>query len=605
MKVVVRAVFTIFAVGSFSAFAQIASSEAGACNTKTAQLLVEQQVAESKSVTARPKRIKILLRSADFLWPLDQPTARGYFVEAYKTAGEHFTEKGFETANLARSGSGGSVFTQMPDLRTEVIKAVAKRDPELAKKFTDQILAEYEKAAKDRNENDKTREQADLLNMAADSADTNPEFSRYLFRRLMTYPLIQNWFWTLYSTARKNQSLADSIYAEALQNFRNETPNHLLYLSAYPFGNTKMFGQDGSRYIANEQTGFVPDPSLQRAFLDTFFSRIIAFAANPDDINQVPEKYYSPEAVNMVTALNDIEPIIIERFPAMLQRFTVARSAANSLLTAEMRKDIASKEKFASQNSATFEERIAELEEAEGKGKLTDSMIARIVYPGVIRKDEQYEIYLSWIPKIRDEKVRNEVMNYFWYLRSQLAIKEDRLDDAERMAQKVPEIDHRAVVMFDIAKKQLDSINDSGAAFGTLNNVSKVARSAPNSVAKAQVLLSLVQFYERINHSVALDELSESVRVVNQLDDPDLFQNWIFRQIVGKDFAFMTSISLPGSNFEGIFTDIGKKDFEMALANARGFDDKYFKTIAVLAIAKNCIQPKAPPAKPKAPAAKP
>ena len=60
----------------------------------------------------------------------------------------------------------------------------------------------------------------------------------------------------------------------------------------------------------------------------------------------------------------------------------------------------------------------------------------------------------------------------------------------------------------------------------------------------------------------------------------------------------MTSISLPGGNFEGLFTDMGKKDFEMSLANARGFDDKYFRTIAVLAIAKNCVQAK-PPATPK------
>ena len=61
----------------------------------------------------------------------------------------------------------------------------------------------------------------------------------------------------------------------------------------------------------------------------------------------------------------------------------------------------------------------------------------------------------------------------------------------------------------------------------------------------------------------------------------------------------MASISLPGNNLEGLFTDLGKKDFEMSLANARGLDDKYFRTIAVIAIAKNCI-----PVKPPAPSKK-
>ena len=168
------------------------------------------------------------------------------------------------------------------------------------------------------------------------------------------------------------------------------------------------------------------------------------------------------------------------------------------------------------------------------------------------------------------------------------------------MSAKVPELDHRAILLFEIAKIQLDSTNDASSAFDTLNGVSKLTRSAPNSVAKAQILFSLVQFYDRVNHTVALEELAEAVRVVNQLEEPDLFQGVIYRQIMGKDFGYSAGISLPGSNLEGMFTEIGKKDFEMALANARAFNDKYFRTIGTIAIAKNCIQPKAPaPAKKK------
>ena len=54
----------------------------------------------------------------------------------------------------------------------------------------------------------------------------------------------------------------------------------------------------------------------------------------------------------------------------------------------------------------------------------------------------------------------------------------------------------------------------------------------------------------------------------------------------------------PGSNLEGMFTEMGKKDFEMSLANARAFNDKYFRTISTIAVAKNCITVK-PPAPPK------
>jgi tetratricopeptide (TPR) repeat protein len=281
----------------------------------------------------------------------------------------------------------------------------------------------------------------------------------------------------------------------------------------------------------------------------------------------------------------------------MLQRFTVARAQANAALTAEMRKDMEDLEKSASQSTKSFDESIKALEEADSKGTLTDYMIAQILFQRKLRTDKHFAAYEPWLAKIKDDNTRPNLTSYFWYIRAELAIKEKRFEEAEKMAAKVPELDHRSVLLLAIAKVHLDSTNDAAAGFEMLNGISKLARSAPNSVAKAQVLFSLVQFYERVNHSVALDELGEAIRVVNQLEDPDLFQNWFYRQISGKDFGFMASISLPGNNMEKMFSELGKKDFEMSLANARAFDDKYFRTISVIAIAKNCVAVKPPTSK--------
>ena len=94
--------------------------------------------------------------------------------------------------------------------------------------------------------------------------------------------------------------------------------------------------------------------------------------------------------------------------------------------------------------------------------------------------------------------------------------------------------------------------------------------------------------YEKINHSVALDELGESIRVTNSLKDPDIFATTVRRQITGKDFGFYASFSTPGYDLEKTFEDFSKKDFELSLANAKALDDKYFRTLAVIAVAKTC-----------------
>ncbi|MFN2501822.1 MAG: hypothetical protein ABR530_07420 [Pyrinomonadaceae bacterium] len=582
----------LLALGSAAAFSQISSAESGACNPKTAQMLVEQQVLESKSVVERPKRIKILLRSADFLWPLDRVTARSYFIEAFKTAGEHFAEKGFERKTI---GDDPSSFAMLPDQRIEVIRAVAKRDGELAKKFLEQVLAEYEKTKAGRGDLDSNREQGDLLSLAAESVNTNPEFAKTLFRSMMRYPPSQNWFFSLYAAARSDQKFADAMYSEALQNYRGETPVKLLYLSGYPFGNMSSFGIGRTRYSAYVPEGFVPNPALQRSFLDLFFARVGSFSMNVDETTLVADKGDSAPAIYMVSAMADIEPVIVTRFPELLQRFSVARSQASALLTEDMRKEMTDQQTRASEQVATFEDTIKALEEAETEKRLTDFMILRVLFNRRLKNDEQFKKFEPWLAKIKEEKPREDTSSYFWYLRSELAIKEDRISEAEKMIAKIPELDHRSLLMFEIAKKQLGSSNDPGGAFDTLNRVSKVTHMSPNSVAKVQVLFGLVEYYDRINHSVALDELGETIRVINQLEGADILQNWIFRQIRGKEFGFSSSYSLPGKNLEGTFSDVGKKDFELGLANALALNDKYYRTLAVISVAGNCVQIKQPP----------
>ena len=69
-------------------FAQVSSDQNQACNAEFARLLVAQQVEESKTVEETDKRVKILLRSADFLWKFEEDTARKYFAEAFQVVAE-------------------------------------------------------------------------------------------------------------------------------------------------------------------------------------------------------------------------------------------------------------------------------------------------------------------------------------------------------------------------------------------------------------------------------------------------------------------------------------------------------------------------------------
>ncbi|HVF31098.1 MAG TPA: hypothetical protein VNA22_09010 [Pyrinomonadaceae bacterium] len=556
------------------------------CNDEYARFLVDQQVAESKSVQETDRRVRILIRAADFLWMYDQPTAREYFAEAFKVAGDRFNEKGFEKEELAKSS-----FRVHPDHRFEVIRAIMVKDGEWAKRLVDQLMKEYEKAAKERTGFDKTSELDDVIRMAVDSLKTNPELSRQLFRRAMQHPLDFHWMWAPLSAAATNRQFADELYAELLANYANATPRRLLLLSAYPFASARIIGLEKYQFGAFVPESLQPNRNLQQRFIDTFLRRAISYAADPQNINAPAEENRMPEPAYVMTALNELEPIIIRDFPSLIQRLSEARAQTNGLITEQLRKDVHDRETRNEELNYGFDRRLKQLEEAEAKGRLTDFMIVQLLTWGEKGKsEEQFEVIEPWLDKIKEADARQGAINYFWFLRSQLAIREARYDDAEKFARKVPELEHRAILFFEIADKQLKNVNDAATVYSTLREVGRIAEQADNSVEKVRVLLALVNKYSKVNAVFAMQELSDAVRVLNGLEKPQVLSGYITRVIKGKDFSSTASFSMPGYDFETTFREISKNNFELSLSNAKSVDDKYLRALAVFAIAKNCAE---------------
>lgn len=571
-----------------AAVGQVPETGLEVCTVENSRFLVGQLAAESRSVREADKRVNILVRLADFSWPFDEPTARQYFTEAWGVAGAHFKEIGFETA---RPSSAMALTMPKPDLRMTVIKAVARHDAKWAERLSEEVLKEFEKAASERSGFNREREIQEMIALAGERVEEDPAFSMMIFRRLMRYPLEQHWFWALYHTAGKDPSLAATLYSELLQNYRTETARRLLILSAYPFGRERMFGIDRFMISSSMPTSSTADPTLQRQFLETFFARIAAAATNPEERLRQPEPNRQPDAVYMYSALQEIEPIVISEHPGLIQRFTLAKSQANSLLTDEMRAGTGQRESSNNRINTTFDELLAQAEEAEKEGKLTDNMIITLV----IRQrktEEQFARLEPWLDKIKEEQARKDSTNYFWFTRSKLAITETRFADAVRFQGKVAEAEDRAVLAFDLAEKQLEDLSEAASVYQTLGEVAKTAQSLPDSATKAKISMGLAYQYERFNPGFAMQELSDSVAVINRLQDPDLGSTAVYRQIVGKQYSFFTVYTVPGYDLERTYSKLAARDLGLSLSNARSIDDKFLRTIAVLAVTRECAKKK-------------
>lgn len=575
-----RLTIFLLVVSSLTTFAQTAKqNQKKECNPQLARQLVEQQADESKSVAETDKRVNILLRVADFLWLADEAAARKYFAEAFQIARDRFREKGVE-----KSESKEGLLMQQPDYRFGVISAIAKRDAEWAKKLSEIVLKEYdEDAEKDqRNANDKDNEVEELISLAAQTAKDNPQLSLTLARRAMRYQLLRRWTYALYQMAVNNQTLTDQIYGELLNNYADKEVYRLLYLSAYPFGNGRIFGVEKYSMGMSVPAGFSPNNSLQRQFVKILLRRVMRLT--PESTSKSVQNV--PETAIAVMALNDLEPIIVQQFPDLAQAFSQAKIHAGSIVEGNALESAKRNDEAGKSFNKSFDENLEEVKKADDAGKLNDGKIFQLV--NAAKTDDNYKKAESWLDKVTDETTREGLSNFFYFHRSKLATEENRFDDARKYALKVPKIEHRAVLFFDIAEAKMKEPMTKFESLDTLLEVYQTANKSPDSVEKAQILLGLAFMYEKVDHYTALGALAEAIKTTNKLEAPNLFTNSVTQIVKGKTFTHFSSYTVPGFEIVETFYTISKNDFLNALTHSTNFSDKYLRTIAVLATVKDC-----------------
>jgi hypothetical protein len=186
-----------------------------------------------------------------------------------------------------------------------VIKAVAKRDSDWAKRLSEAVLKEFdEDKEKDKRDGfNKDREVGELMRIATESAKDNPALALTLARRVMRYPLTNSWYFSLYRMAENNQALADQIYGEALAGYADAEVFRLLYLSAYPFARERIFGIESSSLGSSVPANLSPNPNLQRQFILALIRRVSKLT--PESTGKSLQTS-TPESAVAVIAMNEI-----------------------------------------------------------------------------------------------------------------------------------------------------------------------------------------------------------------------------------------------------------------------------------------------------------
>jgi hypothetical protein len=559
------------------------------CDASRAVSLVETQLSEMKMLEDAPRRMSVMTRAADLLWPYERDTAREIFRQAYDLAAKDFREHGDDIVKTDISFA----YTSRPDQRFIVMNAIARRDPAWAKQLAEAVAAE--KRRESEQSPDATNKQSWKPGVAEETLgvaeslikvdlNTSLEMARGTLRAPASYTLV----FYLLKLAGTNQNAGDAFYAEALDAYKNGTASDLAYLAVYPFALNREPATVPVGLYYSPPKGFAPGARLREAFVVALFNQIEKVFRTPEVAPEV-EAQMTTEQGQWLTMLTMLEPHIARVSPALLERALALKGMAQAAASAQSRTRA---EEFARTQREYDDEgafgRTLERMDGERDPAKRDFLIANLITSA--RGVEEFARAESFLDKVGDAPLRDKLASYLYFRWTQKSVKDGQLDEASRLSKKVPELDYRALLSFEIAGAALKKLDDRARAAELLDALAAEAQKAPDTPAKARALLGAAHLYADFDATRATQLLRAAVKVVNTLPDPDFGSETIGREIGNKVFTMYAIYNVPGMRLENAFRELGALDFESALSAANDITDKYQRALAVLGLASKCLE---------------
>jgi hypothetical protein len=207
-------------------------------------------------------------------------------------------------------------------------------------------------------------------------------------------------------------------------------------------------------------------------------------------------------------------------------------------------------------------------------------------------KEESLDHVLGAMDEIADSTLRQPLLNWLYFDRTQRAIKDQKLAEARKFAVRVEELDQRAWLYLGIAEESLKHNADQTEARDVLDEVVAAAAKAPNTPVTARALMGVAYLYTKIDMNRAVAVMGDAVKCINRIEQPDFSNQFVIRKIEGKTFATYAAIYTPGFGPEAAFRAIGKIDFDNLLNLASTFSDKYLRAVTTLALVDVCLEQK-------------
>lgn len=557
------------------------------CTQENALEMIKQQVSFTKTFNDPLRRITVLIRAADLLWPYQRDRGRAAFTEAFELATE------VEKENAQKGPRSILQRLQTPDQRYIVIRAVGKRDPAWAKALTRQMLkreTDDRSSTKDSFSDLLTAER--LLQTATEMISTDGNFALDLAKASLNYPAGDMLTRFLYRLAEVDQRAADQFYAQALRVYGDKPMREFLYLQAYPFAWRDTLNTPMVAFYYGIPANFVTNQSLQRRLVEVMLRRaqqVLEAPVDQSDVYRDSSAHWLPGPVHLLKGLIKLEPQVRESLPDLSPALTQARDKIFVSLSVETQKLF---EQAGSDLSTPKDPTFAEqIESAKDEVDVDehDQLIATAVLGS--EKEKLADVMVA-IDEIIDARLRAQLLEWFYFQRAMAAIEVKQFDEAERLTAKVDGLEQRAYLHTEIAK----GLTDGTQAREVLDEAITEAKKAGVNIYAARTLLTASNLYAKLDRNRSLSVLADAISCINRIENPDFsgdaaLEKTPERRVRGGRYGgeYRLRFYMPGLDPESAFCEMAKIDFDNALSLSSTLTDKLQRAMSALVVAETCL----------------
>ena len=568
--------------------------------------LVTTLADEARSFKDQTRRARVQARAADVLWDSDPDRARELFRRAWEAAEIADTEaankRAEELKRLEREG-GPVVIRGGPDLRSEVLRLVAKRDQKLGEEFLKALDEAAEKARTEAEADQRRKDPGSRLNTSqrltlARRLVEDGEIERAL---AFATPALDNVnvdsIYFLSALREKNAQLADSAYAKLLARAArdpNSDANTVSGLSSYlftPFLYISFERNGGANQ--SRQKGPTPpptvDPALRNNFLKVAFQILMQPQAAPDQDRTTSGPAGKYLIIKRLLPL--FEQYAADLAPGLRTQMTaLASSVRPDLQQGENRAVSVGIQPESSEGDPfqRMQERLDRAKTSEDRDAIYADYAASLIRTGDPRVRDL-------VDKIENAELRKSVKAYTDFELASLAIRNKDAAEVVRLVKTGELTSVQRVWALTSAAKLVAAAERSRATDMLEDALAESRRISQSDPDRARALTAVAVGFGEIDRVRAWEILGEVVKAANGAEDYTGEDSRISSRLQTKFMVLTTNSTADDFDLLAVFRHLAPADLLRAVQLAKTFNGEAPRAVATLAIARSVLEKRKDP----------